>query len=327
MMHDGPLDSPAKPKVTVAIPTLNRVGYLRLALESTLRQTYSNLEIVISNNCSTDETAEYLRSLNDPRLIILTQTVFLSMVENWNACLASATGEYFILLSDDDLLEPTAIEKLVAAYQLASEVDPPGFIYCGAKVIDSEGAVYSQTVPSPDKESSQELILGFFASKRSVLLCTILYRTRDLGTGFPSGFTVANDAAMWMAIAVRYGYVIHIEDELTRYRQHLKNLSNKTSPSIWKKENEALAVVVLETQRSIGKSDLEFAAKLAVASQRQAIRSLVHFINQSLGARKTVALREYGRQLPAFLSPYGIRVLAKGLLSLFVSEKIKSKLR
>lgn len=80
------------PKVTIAIPTRNRVGYLRLALDSAQQQTLEDIEIVVSDNRCTDGTAEMLAAMTDPRLCVLYQKQDLSMVENWNSCVAAATG-------------------------------------------------------------------------------------------------------------------------------------------------------------------------------------------------------------------------------------------
>lgn len=141
----------AEPKVTIAIPTLNRVNYLKLAIASSLAQTYKNIEIVISDNVSEDGTPELLASYaSDPRIRLLRQTERLDMVGNWNACLAAATGEYFLLLSDDDMLEAEAIEALLSAFtSSAVPTDEVGMAYCGGFVIDENGNELRQAPSCP----------------------------------------------------------------------------------------------------------------------------------------------------------------------------------
>jgi glycosyltransferase involved in cell wall biosynthesis len=86
----------------VAIPTFNRVCLLARAVESAMAQSYEDVEIVVSDNCSQDGTRDYLQTLTDPRIRVLLQLSNGGMVKNWDSCLAQATGEYFLLLSDDD---------------------------------------------------------------------------------------------------------------------------------------------------------------------------------------------------------------------------------
>jgi len=90
------------PKVSICIPTLNRACYLQKAVESSISQTYTNIEIVISDNASIDNTLYMLSLFNDPRMVVLKHINTVSMQENWNECIRKADGEFFILLSDDD---------------------------------------------------------------------------------------------------------------------------------------------------------------------------------------------------------------------------------
>jgi glycosyltransferase involved in cell wall biosynthesis len=81
-------DTKNSPLVTIAIPTFNRAAYLVGAIESALAQTYDNIEVLISDNSSTDDTQSVIRSSlrADTRVRSLTQTSNLGMVGNWNAC-------------------------------------------------------------------------------------------------------------------------------------------------------------------------------------------------------------------------------------------------
>ncbi len=93
-----------KPLVSIIIPTFNRDKYLIDAIESALNQTYSNIEIVISNNASTDTTdsiiCEYLK---DKRIIYNKNPSNVGMVKNWNLALNKfAKGKYAIILADDE---------------------------------------------------------------------------------------------------------------------------------------------------------------------------------------------------------------------------------
>jgi glycosyltransferase involved in cell wall biosynthesis len=314
----------ALPRVTIAIPTLNRVNYLRGALESALAQTYPAIEIVVSNNASTDDTASYLASCMDPRLHVLHQLKLLSMVENWNACLAASTGEYLLLLSDDDVLEPDAIEGLVGGYLGSGEgYSVPGIVYCGGRIIDAEGAITRTFRHSPLREVARELIPAFFRAERDLWLCAILFRAADLRSGFSTEFqSFAPDSAAWMRIVIEHGDAVFVPRELVRYRVH-QNATASVALAIWKDEITRLSRFAIERYQGRVGIDHEFSSRVDRAVSRLMIRTIPWRINQSLGKRKISAVREYARQIPVFLSFYGLPILLRGLVSLFLPKEVK----
>src|SRR5450759_2852582 len=95
-----------EPLLTIAIPTFNRAGMLKDCILSALSQTYKNFEVIVSDNASTDETQEVLKSFCDRRLRVVRQKTNIGLLPNWNACLAEASGEY-IAVSYTHLTLPT----------------------------------------------------------------------------------------------------------------------------------------------------------------------------------------------------------------------------
>lgn len=317
----------AMPKVTIGIPTLNRVGYLRLALESALAQTYENIEIVVSNNASTDETASYLASCTDPRLRILHQSTLLPAVENWNACVTAGTGVYFLLLSDDDMLEPNAIEELVAGYAGTNDSYPmPGIVYCGGHIIDAAGNVLRPFIHSRHSETAQELIPALFRQEREIWFCATLYRTADLLPGFPTSFHVSADFSAAIRAIIKYGTATFIPKELVRYRMH-QNTTVLTPNRRWREDWKQLCEFAIEGLAQRNGPDPEFARQLRRLVQRHTILMIRTRISNSLHDHKWRALLEYGRNLPSFLSPFGLKNLFGGLLTLFVPDSTRSLLK
>lgn len=125
-------------QVTIGIPVYNGEKYLAETLESVLRQTHTNLEIVCCDNASTDGTAAILARYAeaDPRIRVLTNDVNVGAAGNYNLALHQATSDYFAWLSADDILEPTFIERnlgvliatpdAVGAYAEAIRIDQHG---------------------------------------------------------------------------------------------------------------------------------------------------------------------------------------------------------
>ena len=107
------------PLVSIGIPTFNRPELLRQALESARSQTYPNLEILVSDNESTDaQTSKILAEASaiDFRIKTYRQKKNIGATANFEFLLRSATGEFFTWVADDDVLHPTCIELLVAAH-------------------------------------------------------------------------------------------------------------------------------------------------------------------------------------------------------------------
>jgi len=104
-------------KFSVLFPTKNRLDLLKHGINSVLNQDYNNWEIIVSDNCSQDDVKGYIDSLNDERIKYIRQEKPLSVCSNWNAANDQATGDYVIMLGDDDALLPyyftTCLKEIV----------------------------------------------------------------------------------------------------------------------------------------------------------------------------------------------------------------------
>lgn len=103
------------PLVSIGIPTYNRNVGIRETLESIWNQQYSNLEIIISDNHSTDSTPEIIAGItkDHPDIKYWRQEINIGMIPNFEFVLRKATGKYFMWVADDDKLEPGIIQKYV----------------------------------------------------------------------------------------------------------------------------------------------------------------------------------------------------------------------
>jgi glycosyltransferase involved in cell wall biosynthesis len=106
---------PTMPSVSVILPTFNRTRFLKPAVESVYAQTYADWEIVIADDGSGEETKDYLRSIEGPkvRIIWLPHSGNPSQVRN--AAIAAASGRYLAFLDSDDVWAPSKLEKQLAA--------------------------------------------------------------------------------------------------------------------------------------------------------------------------------------------------------------------
>ncbi|MEG4021865.1 glycosyltransferase [Microcoleus sp. S13C4] len=113
-----------QPKVSICIPTYNGEKFIGEAIKSALAQTYPNIELIISDDGSTDETIALAQSFQSQTSvdfrIVLHRNYGLS--QNWNFCISQANGQYIKFLFQDDLLAPECIEKMVAVAQENPEI-------------------------------------------------------------------------------------------------------------------------------------------------------------------------------------------------------------
>jgi glycosyltransferase involved in cell wall biosynthesis len=131
--------------VSIGLPTYNRAGTLRRSIASALAQSHRNIELVISDNASTDETEAICREFaaGDPRVRYIRQEKNLGPTPNFLAVLEASRGEYFMWLCDDDWLDPSYIEECVAELMRDSETILVGGIanYYEGNVFQHAGAV------------------------------------------------------------------------------------------------------------------------------------------------------------------------------------------
>ena len=124
------------PKVSVCIPTYNRVHYLKYAIDSVLAQNYRDFELIICDDGSPDNTAEVVQGWNDSRIRYIRHPENIGRSRNMRSGFEAAQGEYFVKFDDDDALTPEFLEKTVAILDSEPGVD---FVCTNHWIIDGGG--------------------------------------------------------------------------------------------------------------------------------------------------------------------------------------------
>ncbi|MGC9504076.1 glycosyltransferase family 2 protein [Baaleninema sp.] len=130
------------PKVSVCIPTYNRAHYLTYAVNSVLGQTYTDFELIICDDASTDNTPEVVSQWDDPRIRYIRHPQNIRRSPNMRSGFKAAVGEYFIKFDDDDALCPEFLEKTVAVLENRPEID---FVSTHHWIIDAQSQRDEQT--------------------------------------------------------------------------------------------------------------------------------------------------------------------------------------
>jgi glycosyltransferase involved in cell wall biosynthesis len=110
-------DAYAAPKVSIGIPTFNRAATLERAVRSVLAQSHSNLELIISDDASSDDTESLCRAIatEDARVRYMRHVPNIGQLANFNVVYGSFRSPYALVLADDDWLEPSYVERCLAA--------------------------------------------------------------------------------------------------------------------------------------------------------------------------------------------------------------------
>jgi glycosyltransferase involved in cell wall biosynthesis len=119
-------------KFSVVIPTRNRLEYLKSAIFSVLCQDYDDWELIISDNASSEDVRDYVFSLHEPRVKYSRSDEFISVTKNWNRAIDLSTGDYVILIGDDDCLMQNVfsiLNKIIKENSLPELIFANGLMY------------------------------------------------------------------------------------------------------------------------------------------------------------------------------------------------------
>ena len=187
-----------KPLVSICIPVFNGENYLLECINSALNQNYTNFEILILDNCSTDSTAEISTSINDERVIYIKNNENIGAINNFSKCIDEAKGEYFVLLPHDDLLLP----NFVSTYVKQMEEESIGLVYSSVKVINAQGRhLYSRVTHKINcKFSSEEAINDIFENFMPIQLAMVRKSILKQVGGFDRSYGLMVDAQLWLKV-------------------------------------------------------------------------------------------------------------------------------
>lgn len=229
--------SNSSPLVTICVPTYNNGKYLRQCLDSIRTQTYSNIEVIVSDNSSSDDTIDIIKLycqqynwkcfLNEKNI---------GAFNNFNKLISLANGEYVAIYHSDDIYDSCIVETCVKRFEQQKSVQLVGTM---ANIIDAENNIVGRyCLPNmgiPSSESCldfENCMKGIVFSRQNstseiqqlIITPSIMVRKAvydELGCFLPnSAFGSAADYEMWLRIAQKYTVAI-VDQALMSYRVHI----------------------------------------------------------------------------------------------------------
>ena len=221
------------PLVSVAIPAYNHAAFIEACLESVCAQTYPELELVLIDDGSKDDTFERARRYLDVhggclRRIVLERQENQGVSATSNACFAACRGEWVHLLGSDDVLYPRKVERIqqaIAGWNCPELV----LVHADVDIIDHEGRIHArQSAKSrPQAGIEHEAWRWIFMGKHYIFNPTLaLRRDAFLAIGGFDASLALEDMDFWLRLSVHHAFG-RVPEVLAGYRKHAGNTSRR----------------------------------------------------------------------------------------------------
>jgi glycosyltransferase involved in cell wall biosynthesis len=232
------VDKDIKPLVSICIPTFNSSRFIFQSLTSICKQTYKNIEIIVSDNNSTDNTVEIIKSImaKDSRIKLNINSRNIGFSANANKLISLANYDYIALFHSDDIYHPTIIEKEMEF--LSSNSDLAG-CFTESKFIGQNSLELTKEVKHFKSNGTFSIIdfdtyLNFlFKRGGSMFMCPTALIKKSIYqefNGFDESLKYIDDQDMYLRILLKYNFGI-IHSRLINYRIHENQVSKVYSSS------------------------------------------------------------------------------------------------
>ena len=298
-----------QPLISIVLPVYNRKEYLDQAIDSVLKQTYGNWELIIADDNSEEETQSFLRKYEtDPRIIVSFNPVNLGLFANLNQALNKVRGDYVIFLCSDDAFYPSCLEVLL---KLNDKYKEAKLILSSFDCLDSTGSdlsssdnfYYDRFSPKTQLWFPKDLVpilLKFGSINGNLTGVWFKKELIDLLEGFREDWTHAADWE-WIYRVVRSYPVLISRTNIAAIRSHNKQLSvdNRTNLRSTIESSEVIRCLLKDTHlidhpsaniwaRHIMQFHLWLAFKFAVKGYWDKFIIIVRAVHQTTGFWSTL---------------------------------------
>jgi glycosyltransferase involved in cell wall biosynthesis len=229
-LPDLPMPDPNRvPKVSVLMPSFNYARYLPSAIKSVLSQSYSDLELIITDDCSTDESREVVeqwRKLDD-RVVPVLHDVNHGLARARNSGLAVSSGEFVALCDADDVWLPNKLQIQMGCFRTNPEL---GLVHSDSSIIDGDGALTGHKFSSLLHRKGQPKSGNLFevlCERNFLCVPTVILRREaiEYAGGFEESLRSLEDWVCWTKVSRKFPFE-YVEEPLVHYRIHGAGLSS-----------------------------------------------------------------------------------------------------
>lgn len=228
--------------ISVCLPVRNGAAYLSTAIESVLHQDYQNFELLISDDCSSDESREIIKNYacQDDRIIWWKNEQPLGLFANYNKCLERAQGEFIKPFAQDDLLSTSLLSKQLSFLKQHSDVSLVAaqreFIDANGKPIQNlrKGFRISEVLGQRDFYNFKEIANSCLFPLVNIIgePCAVMFRAKDKGEGFSEKYKHLGDIDYWFRL-LKLGDLGMIHEPLVFFRKHNNSATSNNVNELW----------------------------------------------------------------------------------------------
>ena len=218
---------------SIGIPAF-KANFFKECIDSILAQTYTDFELIIVNDASPENIDEIVHQYSDDRIqyYVNIQNIGAEhVVDNWNKCLSYAKGEYFILMGDDDKIEPNYLDEFA---KLINKYPDLNVYHCRSYVINEESQKIWLTQSWPEYESVYDNIWHRINNYRDQYISDFVYNRNTLvarGGFYKLPLAWASDDIS-AYIAMKDNGIAHINIPLLSYRVNAQTISSTGCPKL-----------------------------------------------------------------------------------------------
>ena len=218
-------------KVSVLMPSFNYARYLPLAITGVLSQSHSDLELIITDDCSTDGSREIIRHWErlDNRVVGVFHDVNTGLAGARNSGLAASSGEFIALCDADDIWLPEKLKIQMGVFRRNPEL---GLVYSDSAIIDGDGNLTGQLFSSMIHRLGQATSGSLFeelCERNFLCVPTVALRREamEYAGGFDERLRSLEDWVCWAKVSRKYAFY-YVDDALVQYRIHGAGLSRNS---------------------------------------------------------------------------------------------------
>ena len=217
-------------KISVVTASYNYQDYIKEAIQSVLKQNYQDWEMIIVDDCSTDNSAEVIKSFKDNRIKLFVNEKNLGLKETVKRGIANATGEWIVFLESDDILTPDNIEKKVTIAKKYPDVNlifnDCEFFGDETRVNDFNLALKKTRSILKNRTYPANLFYNFFQSNKIFTFSCVMVKKNNLeNLDYDPKLDYLLDWYLWIQLAYM-GKFYYIDERLSKWRLHRKSYIN-----------------------------------------------------------------------------------------------------
>ncbi len=222
------------PVISICLPVYNGEHYLKDAIDSALRQTFEDFELLISDDCSTDSSFELIRACaeSDTRIKHWRNSKNLGLFENYNEAMRHASGKYIKLYAQDDFWAENILARELESLVSREDV---ALVSCARRIVDEHGHELKVM-----RERSCDTLMSYDEVLKENLLglknaigepSTVMFARNHIGDGFDKTLYHLGDIEYWFRVIGKHQY-LYLDEVLCSFRTHSRSTTNKNAKGL-----------------------------------------------------------------------------------------------